>query len=196
MPKESDLNELSPHDLRQIERMMNGRPRKTLGWLKPSEKLEEVILRRLVEPALDAEAEGRARDLLARPPKNVPLRRWATEGVAKTERRLTTSPRLGYHPRDKRVPSVTLVCALRGPDRRRRPIVVARWRRCRRGPPRVHEFAAAGVTPAGPCTGIDRDHTPWSAMGQLLSFRRCMSVALIYKGRIDDISRRIPERYR
>jgi transposase, IS30 family len=43
MPKGTDLNELSPDDLRQIERKMNGRPRKTLGWLKPSEKLQELI---------------------------------------------------------------------------------------------------------------------------------------------------------
>jgi IS30 family transposase len=43
MPKGTDLNELSPNDLRQIERKMNGRPRKTLGWLKPSEKLEQLI---------------------------------------------------------------------------------------------------------------------------------------------------------
>jgi IS30 family transposase len=43
MPKGTDLHELTPADLRQIERMMNGRPRKTLGWLKPSEKLEELI---------------------------------------------------------------------------------------------------------------------------------------------------------
>lgn len=43
MPKGSDLNTLSAADLREIERKMNGRPRKTLGWLKPCEKLSQLI---------------------------------------------------------------------------------------------------------------------------------------------------------
>ena len=42
MPKGTDLNEVSPDDLRQIERKINGRPRKIVGWLKPTEKLEEA----------------------------------------------------------------------------------------------------------------------------------------------------------
>jgi transposase, IS30 family len=43
MPKGTDLSTYSRTDLRQIERKLNGRPRKTLGWMKPSEKLSELI---------------------------------------------------------------------------------------------------------------------------------------------------------
>jgi IS30 family transposase len=43
MPKGTDLSELSAHDLRTIERSLNGRPRKTLGYMKPSEKLAELL---------------------------------------------------------------------------------------------------------------------------------------------------------
>jgi IS30 family transposase len=43
MPKGTDLRVHSPADLREIERKMNGRPRKTLGWRKPREKLAELI---------------------------------------------------------------------------------------------------------------------------------------------------------
>ena len=43
MPKGTDLRVHSATDLREIERKMNGRPRKTLDWLKPGEKLAELI---------------------------------------------------------------------------------------------------------------------------------------------------------
>jgi len=43
MPKGTDLGCLSPADLRSIERKLNGRPRKTLGWMTPREKLTELI---------------------------------------------------------------------------------------------------------------------------------------------------------
>jgi IS30 family transposase len=43
MPKGTDLSKLSAHDLRAIERSLNGRPRKTLGYMKPSEKLSELL---------------------------------------------------------------------------------------------------------------------------------------------------------
>jgi IS30 family transposase len=43
MPKGTDLNLQSEADLLEIERKLNGRPRETLGWLKPCEKLEELL---------------------------------------------------------------------------------------------------------------------------------------------------------
>jgi transposase, IS30 family len=43
MPKGTDLSLLSRADLDEIERKINGRPRKTLDWLKPCEKLNELI---------------------------------------------------------------------------------------------------------------------------------------------------------
>jgi transposase, IS30 family len=43
MPKGTDLSVYSRADLDEIERKMNGRPRKTLGWRTPCEKLEELI---------------------------------------------------------------------------------------------------------------------------------------------------------
>ena len=43
LPKGTDLSRHSPEDLREIERKLNGRPRKTLGYLKPCEKLAEVL---------------------------------------------------------------------------------------------------------------------------------------------------------
>ena len=43
MPKGTNLRALSRADLDEIERKMNGRPRETLGWLKPCEKLAELI---------------------------------------------------------------------------------------------------------------------------------------------------------
>jgi hypothetical protein len=35
--------ERKPTDLDEIERKFNGRPRETLGWLKPCEKLAELL---------------------------------------------------------------------------------------------------------------------------------------------------------
>jgi IS30 family transposase len=43
MPKGTDLSLHSRADLDEIERKLNGRPRKTLGYLKPCEKLSELI---------------------------------------------------------------------------------------------------------------------------------------------------------
>ena len=43
---DADVVQLSPlnaRDLRRIERSLNDRPRKTLGYMKPSEKLAELI---------------------------------------------------------------------------------------------------------------------------------------------------------
>lgn len=43
MPKGTDLSRLSAVDLRRIQRSLNGRPRKTLGYVTPSEKFAELV---------------------------------------------------------------------------------------------------------------------------------------------------------
>jgi transposase, IS30 family len=43
MPKGTDLSKLSADDLAGFQRSLNGRPRKTLGFMKPSEKLAELF---------------------------------------------------------------------------------------------------------------------------------------------------------
>jgi IS30 family transposase len=43
LPKSTDLNVFTRADLDEIERKMNGRPRKTLGYMKPSEKLADLL---------------------------------------------------------------------------------------------------------------------------------------------------------
>jgi len=43
MPKGTDLSKLSASDLAGFQRSLNGRPRKTLGYMKPSEKLAELL---------------------------------------------------------------------------------------------------------------------------------------------------------
>jgi IS30 family transposase len=43
MPKGTDLSLLKPADLRRIAHSLNDRPRKTLGYMKPSEKLAELV---------------------------------------------------------------------------------------------------------------------------------------------------------
>jgi IS30 family transposase len=43
MPKGTDLSKLSAKDLTVIQRSLNNRPRETLGFMKPSEKLAELV---------------------------------------------------------------------------------------------------------------------------------------------------------
>jgi len=43
LPKGTDLSRISEADLHRIQRSLNGRPRKTLGYLTPSEKLAEIV---------------------------------------------------------------------------------------------------------------------------------------------------------
>lgn len=43
MPKSTDLSKHSKEDLKRIERSLNNRPRATLGFMKPSEKLAELL---------------------------------------------------------------------------------------------------------------------------------------------------------
>jgi transposase, IS30 family len=43
MPKGTDLSLLTRGDLRRIAKSLNDRPRKTLGYMKPSEKLSELL---------------------------------------------------------------------------------------------------------------------------------------------------------
>jgi len=43
MPKGTDLSVHSPEDLARIARSLNNRPRQTLGFLKPSEKLAQLL---------------------------------------------------------------------------------------------------------------------------------------------------------
>ena len=43
MPKGTDLSKHSANDLARFQRSLNNRPRKTLGYMKPSEKLAELL---------------------------------------------------------------------------------------------------------------------------------------------------------
>jgi len=43
LPKGIDLSKVSAAELRQIQRSLNGRPRKTLEFMTPSEKLTEFV---------------------------------------------------------------------------------------------------------------------------------------------------------
>jgi len=43
MPKSTDLSQHSAADLTRFQRSLNGRPRKTLGYMKPSEKFAELV---------------------------------------------------------------------------------------------------------------------------------------------------------
>lgn len=50
MPKNTDLSVHTAEELARIARSLNNRPRKTLGYTKPSEKLAELIAHRLNAP--------------------------------------------------------------------------------------------------------------------------------------------------
>jgi IS30 family transposase len=43
MPKSTDLSAHTAEELAGFARSLNNRPRKTLGYMKPSEKLAELI---------------------------------------------------------------------------------------------------------------------------------------------------------
>ena len=43
MPKGTDLSDVSQTWLNDVARLMNGRPRKTLGWKTPAETMAEEI---------------------------------------------------------------------------------------------------------------------------------------------------------
>jgi len=43
LPKGTDLSQHSAQDLQTIQRSLNGRPRKTLGYMMPQEKLAELV---------------------------------------------------------------------------------------------------------------------------------------------------------
>ena len=45
MPKGTDLSVLTEPQLDDIARSLNDRPRKTLGFMKPSERLSELLAR-------------------------------------------------------------------------------------------------------------------------------------------------------
>ena len=43
LPRTTDLAAVTQHELDQIAASLNGRPRQTLNWLKPSEKFAEAV---------------------------------------------------------------------------------------------------------------------------------------------------------
>jgi IS30 family transposase len=43
LPKGADLSLYGPEDLDRIAASLNNRPRETLGFMKPSEKLAELV---------------------------------------------------------------------------------------------------------------------------------------------------------
>jgi IS30 family transposase len=51
MPKGTDLSVHGEEDLARIARSLNNRPRETLGFMKPSEKLAELFALRLSPPS-------------------------------------------------------------------------------------------------------------------------------------------------
>jgi IS30 family transposase len=42
-PKRTDLATISQHDLDTVAAELNGRPRQTLGWMTPSEALDQAL---------------------------------------------------------------------------------------------------------------------------------------------------------
>ena len=43
LPRTTNMQTLTQHDLDAIAAELNGRPRQTLDWMKPSEKLAELV---------------------------------------------------------------------------------------------------------------------------------------------------------
>lgn len=43
LPKGKNLSAYSAREIREIERKLNGRPRETLAWMKPCEKMAELL---------------------------------------------------------------------------------------------------------------------------------------------------------
>ncbi len=54
MPKGLDLSTVSQRDLNHVAKLMNGRPRKTLGWMTPAEMLDKEIAAHAQRVALDS----------------------------------------------------------------------------------------------------------------------------------------------
>jgi IS30 family transposase len=54
MPKGLDLSTVSQQDLNHVAKLMNGRPRKTLGWMTPAEMLDKEIAAHAQRVALDS----------------------------------------------------------------------------------------------------------------------------------------------
>jgi transposase, IS30 family len=42
-PKATDLSKIDPQTLKDVADELNGRPRKTLGWMTPAEKFAELV---------------------------------------------------------------------------------------------------------------------------------------------------------
>jgi IS30 family transposase len=53
MPKGTDLSRISQTELNDIARLMNGRPRQTLGWKTPQEAMNEEMAKFAIRVALD-----------------------------------------------------------------------------------------------------------------------------------------------
>jgi IS30 family transposase len=42
-PKKTDFNDISRKELKRVQKLLNERPRKTLGWKTPTEKIKDVL---------------------------------------------------------------------------------------------------------------------------------------------------------